>query len=313
MNTYNCPVCRSELSKEHYDRALGIVDAQRKAIETERLQIDKDRERLKDRIAEAKALAERKALERTQRLVQGKENVIQNLKETLRQLRQGTTPQTEGLEFEDNLTNRLGKEFPSDVVEHKGKSGDILHAVFDGKDQCGLIVYELKRTKLIQKGHVQQAAEARQSRRADIAILVTTGSRRGFNGFSTSEGVPIVAPQGVIALVTIIREHIIQMHRANVCRQQRQIIGKRVIEFLMGAHFRNHMEGIVRMAMELQEMLKNEAKTHMRIWQERWCHYQSISWDSAQIRSNLALVLQGKDPVRLAQPKLQPLVLLENQ
>src|SRR6266404_3840410 len=146
MKTYECPVCGSELSEEHYQHALGIVDAQKKTIEAERAEVAKERERLKGRVAEAKALAQRKALERTQRLVQGKEKVIQNLKETVRQLRQGTTPQTEGLEFEDNLTKRLGKEFPSDVVEHKGKSGDILHAVFDSKEQCGLIVYELKRT-----------------------------------------------------------------------------------------------------------------------------------------------------------------------
>ncbi len=40
--------------------------------------------------------------------------VIESLKSTVRQLKQGTTPQTEGLEFEENLTRRLRKEFPSD-------------------------------------------------------------------------------------------------------------------------------------------------------------------------------------------------------
>src|SRR6266404_2184964 len=127
MKTYECPVCGSELSEEHYQHALGIVDAQKKAIEAERAAITKERERLKSRVAEAKALAQRKALERTQRLVQGKEKIIQNLKETVRQLRRGTTPQTEGLEFEDILTARLGKEFPADVVESAEESLTSLH------------------------------------------------------------------------------------------------------------------------------------------------------------------------------------------
>jgi len=312
MKKYECPVCGSALSKEHYEHALGIVEAQKKALNAERVEIGKERERLGARIAEAKTLAEKKALQKTQRLVQGKEKVIEGLKETVRQLREGTTPQTEGLEFEDNLTRRLTKEFPSDEVQHKGKSGDILHAVFDAKEQCGLIVYELKRTRFIQTDHVRQAAEARQIRGADIAILVTTGTRRGFNGFSTMDGIPVVAPQGVIALVAILREHLVQMHRANVSREQRELIAKRVIAFLTGAQFRNHIGGIVQMATELQRMLKTEAKAHMKAWQERWGCYQSISWGSAQIKANLALVFQGKSPESLPQPKCAPLLLLEN-
>jgi hypothetical protein len=312
MKTYKCPVCGSELSKEHYQHALGIVDAQKRAIEAERTEIAKERERLKGRVAEAKALAQRKALERTQRLVQGKERIIQNLKETVRQLRRGTTPQTEGLEFEDILTARLGKEFPSDQIEHKGHGGDVLHTVFDGEERCGLIVYELKRVKTIQTDHVRQAAEARRSRGADMAILVTTGSRRGFNGFSTMEGVPVVAPQGVLALVAILREHLIQMSRANVSREQREIIATRLIEFLTGQQFRNHIEGIVQAGRNLQAMLKTEAKAHLKMWEERWVSYEGIVWDSTQINDSLALVLQGKAPELVPQPRFKPPLLLDN-
>jgi ribulose kinase len=59
----------------------GIVDAQKKAIQVERAEIAKEREKLKGRIVEAKSEAR-------------KEKIIQNLKETVRQLRRGTTPQT---------------------------------------------------------------------------------------------------------------------------------------------------------------------------------------------------------------------------
>src|ERR1039457_3396476 len=100
MKVYKCPTCGSELTKEHYQRALGIVEEQRKAIRLERDQLEKERRLLKTRVAEAKALAERKALERTQRMVLGKDKMIDALRNTVRQLRQGTTPQSEGLEFE---------------------------------------------------------------------------------------------------------------------------------------------------------------------------------------------------------------------
>lgn len=310
MKTYKCPVCGSALSKEHYEHALGIVEAQKKALNAERLQISKERAQLGARITEAKATAERKALGKTQRLVQGKDKMIESLRDTVRQLREGTTPQTEGLEFEDKLTSRLKREFPSDLVEHKGKSGDILHTVFDGKEQCGLIVYELKRTKFVQTDHVRQAAQARRSRGADIAVLVTTGSRRGFNGFSTMEGVPVVAPQGVIALVAILREHLIQMHRAKISKEQREMIAKKMMGFLTGAEFKNRIEGIVQAARQLQQQIKTEAQSHMKTWVERWRCYESISWDSGQIKTNVALVMQGKDPRSLPQPQFQPPLLL---
>jgi hypothetical protein len=79
MTKYKCPVCGSVLSKEHYQQALGIVDAQEKAIEAERAEIARDRKRLDGRIAEAAARAQRKALERTHRLIQGKDRMIQTL------------------------------------------------------------------------------------------------------------------------------------------------------------------------------------------------------------------------------------------
>src|SRR5262245_44559657 len=108
---YKCPVCKSPLSKRHYHEALGIVKAQEKAIRDERRQIALERQQLAAQVADAKATAEKEALQRTQRLVQGKDKLIENLKNTVRQLKLGTTPQTEGLEFEANLTARLRKEF----------------------------------------------------------------------------------------------------------------------------------------------------------------------------------------------------------
>lgn len=311
MKKYKCPVCGSTLSKRHYNEALGIVEAQQKAIRDERVQIANEREQLKARLADAKTLAERKALQKTQRLVQGKDKLIDSLKNTVRQLKQGSTPQTEGLEFEVNLTKRLRKEFPSDIIEHKGRSGDILHVVVDAKENCGVIVYEVKRTKLVQTDHIRQAARARVERSADIAVLVTTGTKRGFNGFSSFDGIPVVAPQGVLPLVTILRDHLIQMHHANLTKDQREIVAKKIVAFLSGPQFKNRLESLIQVAKDLQNMLKTEAKSHMKNWETRWAHYQSVLWNSGQIKSDLALVFQGKNARLQQQPRLSPPHLLE--
>jgi hypothetical protein len=311
MKNYKCPVCGSSLSKRHYDEALGIVEAQQKVIRAERLQIARERQRLAARVADAKAMAEIKALQRTQRLVQGKDKMIESLKNTVRQLKHGTTPQTEGLEFEANLTTRLRKEFPLDMIEHKGKSGDIVHTIVDTKEKCGVIVYELKRTRFVQSDHIRQAARARMERAADMSILVTTGARRGFNGFSSFDGIPIVAPQGVVPLVTILRDHLVQMHHANLAKDQREIVAKKIVAFLSGPQFKNRLENLIQVAKDLQNMVKAEAKSHMKNWETRWAHYQNVLWNSGQITADIALLFQGKDAPQRQQPRLPPPLLLE--
>ena len=57
---------------------------------------------------------------RSERLVAGQQKTIAKLQDRIRQIEKGTTPQTEGLEFEATLCNRLRREFPDDIVRHEG-------------------------------------------------------------------------------------------------------------------------------------------------------------------------------------------------
>jgi hypothetical protein len=57
MKTYKCPVCGSELTKEHYQHALEIVDGQ-KAIQAERAEIAKKRDSREQREVPANRLIE---------------------------------------------------------------------------------------------------------------------------------------------------------------------------------------------------------------------------------------------------------------
>ena len=313
MKAYKCPVCGSQLTKHRYEHALGIVDEQKKALEAERAQIARERGLLAGRVKAARDDGMKAAKDQTRRVLEGKDKQIERLHRTVQQLQKGVTPQTEGLEFEDALVRRLKREFPGDEVEHKGREGDILHAVCDSGERCGLIVYELKRTKAIQTDHVQQAALAQKQRGADAAVLVTTGTRKGFAGFTTLDGVSVVAPQGVIALVSLIRKHLIEIHHSNLSREQKQLLAKRLIEFLSGAHFKNHLEGVVGAASELQRLMKLEMKDHKRIWEQRWTRYESIQWDSNQVRASLGLIMQGKELQTPKRPLFRAPALLTEQ
>jgi hypothetical protein len=374
-----CPVCKTQLTREAYESALGIYEERNEELarredelksresdfqkEKARLILDARRAREKGieegRAAEKKRAdrtlaADREALarqtrllasreaafkkqkselvekakaslgkgieqgiqnerKRTERLLSGQAGTISKLEERIRQLEKGSTPQTEGLEFEGILVERLQNEFPTDDIEHHGKGGDILQLVRDSREVVGSIVYECKRTAQLQRAHVRQAYEARQQREADFAVLVTSGKRKGFGGLDEEDGVVIVSPLGVLPLAALLRETLVQLARARVTGAERSKAAEEVIRYITGPQFRNPLEDMIKRAGTLQDQLQDEVKQHAKVWNERWTSYQSIAWDAAQIESNVQLVLQGSPPRPLGQPKVVPLRLGEGR
>ena len=317
MKRFKCIVCKSPLTQEQYETALGIWKEKERFLKDERAQLAKEKADLQQKLREARQrekLAREEGItaekKRTERLLAGKEEEIQKLKDRVRQIQQGTTPQTEGLEFEDKLFARLKKEFPEDNFEHIRKGGDVLHFVRFEKETAGIIVYECKRCPAIESSHFQQTLAAKKQREADFAVLVTTGKRfvtreknKGFTGFTLKEGILIVSPLAVIPLASLLRTNVIEMARAKIDKDKRAVIASRLAEFIAKPQFKNQIDGVIRSSLELQAMVKVEAKDHFKIWQRRWEYYQMIHWDVSQIQSNLILILHGQEPKDLKPPK----------
>jgi hypothetical protein len=284
--------------------ALGILGEREKHLKHQTAELQKKLKETQARVKEAKEEGRKGEQARTRRLLKGKDRDIQRLKERLRQVQRGSTPQTEGLEFEDKLTERLKREFPEDKVDHTGRGGDVLHTVRFSKKPAGIIIYECKRSPRIQGEHVRQAFRAKQERHADFAVLVTTGRKQGFAGLARMGGVIVVAPLGAIPLADLLRRHLIEMLRAKVTKEERALIAERLMEYLASPQFKNPIEEVVERTEALQGLLLDEAKAHARTWQKRWDHYQIIHWDTSRIQANVQLVLQGKEPKTILRPRI---------
>lgn len=309
MDAYRCPVCKKPLSKREYERALGILGEREKHLQHERAELERRLRFERAKAQQAKAEGIRVERARTQRLLEGKAKEIARLKERIDQLKRGSTPQTEGLEFEERLAARLHREFPEDEVQHKGRGGDVLHIVRFEKKSAGVIIYECKRTPRVQGQHIRQAFLAKQTREADFCVLVTTGGRKGFSGLAAIRGVLVVSPLGAIPLAALLRQHLIEMLRAKIGKEQRALIAQKLMKFVTSPQFKNPIEEVVELSGELQDMIKEEAKDHFRLWKKRWDRYQTISWDGSQVRENLRLVLLGKEPRAIGHPRGEPLQL----
>lgn len=308
-------------AKQEAQRAMA---EQREALQRQARELDKKQEafrRQKEELVEKAKASLEKGIEqgiaserkRAERLLAGQAGTISKLEERIKQLESGSTPQTEGLEFEETLVKRLQEEFPADDIEHHGKGGDILHFVNDSGERVGTIVYECKRTAQIQRAHVKQAYDARQLREADCAVLITTGKRKGFGGLDEEDGVVIVHPLGAIPLVSLLRQHLIRLHKARLTDDERTKAAAHLVKYVAGAQFKNPLEDMVARARALRGSLVSEMKQHAKSWKERWESYQWIEWDGAQIDANVQLVLRGSAPRALSHPDVAPLPMLEGR
>lgn len=320
MKIYRCPTCGKVLTKAEWEKALRIHGEREKHLAHREDELKRREREQRGRERDFKRQAKKKLEQETKRVRDkerlraarqqiGLKDTIQKLKERLRQRERGSTPQTEGLEFEDRLAARLKREFPDDEILHKGKGGDILHRVKFNKKPVGVIIYECKRTPRIEESHIVQANKAKRIRDADFAVLVTTGKKKGFSGFAQISAVSVVSPLAVIPLASLLREHLIEMGRLKVTREKRTVLAQQLMRYIDSPPFRNPLEEVVQRASKLQEMIRHEAKHHRRIWEERWGHYATIGWNTSQIQNNLRLVMHGGQPKQIARVKVSPLPL----
>jgi hypothetical protein len=323
MKVYRCPLCKSKLSKERYEQVLNIQREQKIAQQEELAkahkiihQAQRAQAELKSKLRELKQKAKElraegirqgslKEKQRQERLTAGLKKKVVVLQERIRQLEKGTTPQTEGLEFEVNLCRRLQKEFPEDRIEHKGKGGDILHFVIFRKGVAGIIVYECKRTPKIMPAHIQQTALAKSTRGAHFAILITTGTKKRFAGLTKEDDVLIVAPLGVIPLAHLCRGHLVEMEKAKLDNEQKNRVASQMLSFITSPICKVPLEQAIQQAERAQKVLNKEAVEHFHLWNERFKIYQTIYWDIDAVRSNINRVLNGEKPKLLERTKIE--------
>src|ERR1700722_16595372 len=95
-----CPVCGTLLSKSAFEKALRIHMAREKHLGELQDELERRQDGMDDEVASAEHRGQKKEKQRCERLMAGQKKVIGKLQERIVQLEKGTTPQTDGLEFE---------------------------------------------------------------------------------------------------------------------------------------------------------------------------------------------------------------------
>ncbi len=222
----------------------------------------------------------------------------ERIDELERQLIKKTTPQIEGLLYEDNLLAELQKNFPEDTFDHTGKGGDVIEHVFCKDQSAGVIVFECKRVKQFSSAHVTQALAAKGKRKGDFAILVTNAMKKGTQGFFAERGVIVVHATGVMSVARLLRSQIIKIAEMKLSQLERESAVKLTLDYLQGPEFANSMESIIGEAISLYQELRDEMKKHISTWKKRYNSYAKIHSEAITVRQTTKAMMTGEHDYR---------------
>ena len=220
---------------------------------------------------QAGAQARAEADERWSLVLEEKDKLIRSTQEALeeaqRRAGQGSQ-QIQGEVLEEDLAEWLREAFPLDSIERvkKGRAGaDVSQRVMDGQNDCGLILWETKNAKWSAqwiskfKGDIADAG-------AGCGILLSVNTPEEIEGFGYLDGILVAKPMYAIALASIMRNRMMELHRVVVSAQGRDERMNLLYGYITGPEFRARVEALIWSYLELKEEFEKERRAAQRRW-----------------------------------------------
>jgi hypothetical protein len=251
---------------------LAAVEAERDAMKQalESTQATQAAELTFQRLALEKAKDEEVAREKAKSFEE-KSKLEGQLQHLTRQLQEQTAKELgEGAEL--NLYEDLKAEFPDDDIERieKGVAGaDIRHRVLHNDKVCGTILYDSKNRGAWKNEYVTKLKEDQLADKADHAVLATRAFPAGTKQLHVQEGVILANPARVVALVHLIRRHVVQTHTLRLSTEAKAQKKEALYGFFTSDRSNAIFERMTDINDKLQRIEEAEVKAHAKVWKDR--------------------------------------------
>ncbi len=237
-------------------------------------------------------------------------DTLKELEDARRKLTQGSQ-QAQGETFEVELEKQLKRYWPQDSIEPiaKGISGaDIKQTVKTTLGtNCGVILWELKRTKSWSNDWVPKLKKDVLNEKANAAVIVSTQlPEEAKNGFGQINGVYICSPDLFIPISGIVRKNLIDVARQINMADKRGDKASELYNYVTSHEFPLQVENIIEAYREISLQIDKERTAMERIWKVREAQAQRIIISTANIVGSI----QGK--VGSSMPQIKGLDLLED-
>jgi hypothetical protein len=192
-----------------------------------------------------------------------------------RQLEQGSQ-QLQGEVLELLLEQELSAAFPVDRVTEvkKGaRGGDAIHTVRTRGDQvAGLVLWEAKRAARWSHAWAPKLKEDMRQCGAVAGVIVTTAFPADWPGrqpFGLYQGVWVTSAQCAIALAAVLREGLLETHKARVAGAHKGENMEAVYDYLTSPQFAHKLRAVYEVFGKLREELDAERSSMLQRWKRR--------------------------------------------
>lgn len=256
-----------------------------------------------------------KAADERQRLnLAAKEKTITDLQKALddaqRKAAQGSQ-QLQGEIMELDLERALADAWRDDLIAPvpKGVTGaDIAHTVRSPRGtECGLILWEIKRTKNWTDGWIPKLKDDVRSAKASVAIIVTEAMPKQLTeDMGQLQGVWICKPKLAIVLGALLRKSLLDVARQKALADNRGDKAEALYNFVTSYEFINQIENMVETYSEMTSQVQKERVAYEKLWSQREKQAQKLLLGTANIIGSM----QGHIG-QTSMPRIRGLELLE--
>jgi hypothetical protein len=198
----------------------------------------------------------------------------------------------EGAEID--LFEALKGEFQGDRIErvNKGQPGaDIVHTVIHNGRECGKIVYDSKNHGAWRNDFVGKLASDQMAAKAEHAILASRTFPQGARHLHVRDGVIIASPARVIALIQIIRQHLIQSHTLRLSNEARTQKTAALYAFITSERCADLLSRIDTHSDDLLDLQVKEKKAHDAVWKRQGELIRSVQKVRAELCNEIDTII----------------------
>jgi hypothetical protein len=223
---------------------------------------------------------------------------IQTKFEDLKRAYDQKTAEELGEGAEIDLHEALKAEFAGDRIEriNKGQPGaDILHTVMHNGKECGKIIYDSKNHKQWRTEFVTKLASDQMAAKAEHAVLSTSKFPKGARQLHVQDGVVLAGPARVVALVHVIRRHLVQTNTLRLSNDERVKKTAALYAFITSERCAGFLARIDTHTDDLLELQVKEKKAHDATWKRQGELIRSVQRVRAELTNEIDTIVGTAD------------------
>lgn len=274
---------RQELSQLLEQLRQATKEKDNAALEAKRT-LAKEEQNIREEATKSALETQRLTLAEKDKQIEAAKRQVEEMQ---RKLNQGSQ-QMQGEILELDIEQSLAVTFKDDRIEPvaKGVNGaDIRQYVrSQSGTECGVILWELKRTKNWTEGWIAKLKEDLRSEKANIPVIVTSVMPKTIQGdIGLHVGVWVCKPALTTVLATLLRKGLLDVARQKMVAERQETSAEALYSFVTSHEFSQQIENMLETYQAMSQQITKERVAYEKLWAQREKQASSLLMSTANI------------------------------